>query len=192
MHRTTRRILALALGLTLGWCAAGFLPQSMGPASTTLAEDMTSAAPGDAAAAPGSKASSTNAAKGVVADGHDHAAAAATGGHDAAAPGPRAFHEGDRDAVHAQGAHESQGLQAANMLEPQGTDLNWYGRVILAIVGLFIAALALGSLALAFQGEPPPDPADDAHGHDAGHAHGHDAGHGHGHDAPKGAGHGGH
>lgn len=55
----------------------------------------------------------------------------------------------------------------------------WYGKMVLAVVMLFIAAAVLGPIAQSLKSpEPPERDEHDAHG-DGHDAHGHDAGHGH-------------
>jgi hypothetical protein len=54
-------------------------------------------------------------------------------------------------------------LAAANLLVPQAEDIRWYKPVLIAIVGLFVAAVVLGIPALKLRGPEPPDPAADDH-----------------------------
>ncbi|MCX5659822.1 MAG: hypothetical protein NTW19_08885 [Planctomycetota bacterium] len=169
MKRSIRRVLSIALGLTLGWLAAGYLPGSPGVSSPSLAQD--------AGHAPGhdhAKAGSGDSVPGVASDvsvvetGSNAATQAASDATPAAAPG-EAVHEHDDD-EHTGPAPAirnlprtgmSQGRLAAETLRPvAASDLNWYGKLLLGIAGLFVLALVVGWLALVFRSTPTNDQVD--------------------------------
>ncbi|MCE9590898.1 MAG: hypothetical protein K8S99_10275 [Planctomycetes bacterium] len=81
--------------------------------------------------------------------------------------------EGESSEGHDSGAH------AASQLVPELRDIPFLQPVLIAVAGLFIAAIVLGIPALKLKSPEPPDPAASDHGHDD-HA-AHDA---HGHAAP--------
>lgn len=144
MRRNVRRGIAVAVGLVLGWSAAGLAPAFFG-GSVSLAEEAhpASATEGHASG-----------------DGHHHVAGESHDEH--AAAGGDHGHAGDH------GDHGDTGIIAAQQLVPSQRDVPWLGGVLAAVVLLFIAAVVLGIPALRLRGPLPPDPAE-ALAHDEGH-----------------------
>ena len=188
MKRIVRRSLAIAVGLALGWLAAG-VAMNTGVSATMASDEV-----------PASEAKSEPASTEAPAAPHVDAPVgdkphAASVEHPAGAPA----HPGEGHG----GGHEGHDPAVAAMqgLRPSPDQISWYPNVLLAIAGLFLAAATIGMISLKIRGPLPPDPADthddhahDDHGHGHGHDHGKDAhGHGHGHGKddhkPAGGGH---
>lgn len=177
MKRSVRRALAIGLGLVMGWCAAGFLPGSTSVSSPTLAQEQAAGDGHDhassaantpstapvAAAAPGADGDKAGAmSPGSPAPDAGEAKAAATqpaAGHDAGHGEP------GQAGTRAEAGHAKSPSQlAAESLRPGASDMGWYGKVVLAIIGLFVLALVVGSLAVKFRSTPPADPPGAGHG----------------------------
>ncbi|MEX0777276.1 MAG: hypothetical protein WD042_16350 [Phycisphaeraceae bacterium] len=113
MKRWSRRVLAVIVGLSLGWYAAGWMPAAIrAEAVTPHAERQ--------------------------AGGHG------TAGGDAHATAP------------------------AKELVPQTEHAAWFGTLLIAIIGLFGAAVVLGIPAMKLRTPEAPEPMDTAPAHDAG------------------------
>ncbi len=138
MKRITRRMVAGAIGLVVGWHAAG-LVSVLGP-GVSFASDAQHGASDVPEAANGHGDSGGKHADQGASAGH----ASSVGGHD------------EYDAAYA----------AAQQLVPRPEDVSWYGCVVRVIAGLFVAAVVLGIPALKLRGPELPDPAAAAHGDD--------------------------
>ena len=133
MNRFTRRTVSAIAGVVLGWYVAGVVPTSGLPA---LASPSMAE---DAHHAPAGHTPSGAEGHGLTAsDTHNNA------------------HNNDH-------GEADPALAAANLLVPQAEDIRWYKPVLIAIVGLFVAAVVLGIPALKLRGPEPPDPASDDH-----------------------------
>jgi len=193
MKRMLRRTAMVALGLLLGWYAAGFLPGSLSSgdhltvSNEARAEETTPApAPGSASGEDASKteAEDTAKAKGTPVaethEGHNHAPGDTHHDH------PPKSKAAAADNHHGEGGHGDKGTQVAALVSPQHETIGWFRDVLVIVVALFVGAIVLGIPSAWFRGPLPPDPADSHHddhasGHDD-HGHGKDA-HGHGKDA---------
>lgn len=151
MTRFLRKTLAVLLGLTLGWIAAGYLPDSLGLSGRQSFADE------------------------VNHQHHDHSAPSP---HHENTDGTTV---GTHSEHHASTSHDDhhdldEGQIAASKLKPQeGVDSAWYRKVLWAIAALWVAALLLGYPAWKLRG---PDLPEAPHTHDD-HAHhaAHDAHH---------------
>lgn len=170
MKRIVRRSLAIVVGLALGWIAAGVAMNS--GVSATLASDE---APAEAKPVPASEEPAVVPHSDAPAGEKPHAVKAQE--HPA---GPVAHPSDNHENHNAHAEGHDPAIVAMQSLKPTPDQIFWYPNVLLAIAGLFLAAVTIGMISLKIRGPLPPDPADthDDHTHDD-HGHGHDA---HGHD----------
>lgn len=156
MKRYQRRVLGVAVGLTLGWLAQGYLSQLVSPVMAAPASSKTEVSVVTGAA--GERAKTSQASK----------TSPAYQGHTLNSIDARS--QADHSPVDARYA-------GAEQLLPTGQDMYGYGIFVLIVGGLFGAAVVIGAPAISFADRHRSNPADR---HDTNHApvvHVHKGGH---------------